>query len=122
MYDTVNLWLNHFDYSDADECISVLKNQKEITDQTGTKITGDFDNFRVTVKETGIFLSGSLCKLYFEGENQSTLTRATSKEAIQMLEDNLGLPIQKASACRIDFSTNIPVRHKERGAIQIVAL
>jgi len=113
MYDTVNLWLNHSDYFDAGKCLNLLADQREITDQTGTKFSGNFDNFRITVKETGIFFSGSLAKLYFGGENQSTLTRAATKGAMQMLEDNLELPISKADVCRIDFSTNIPVKHKE---------
>lgn len=70
---------------------------------------GKLSNLKVTVSMAGVSIKGSLAKFYFP-DNTYTLDRAQTKEAIEKLSDALSLPIDKAKATRIDFSTNFVMK------------
>lgn len=108
MYDTLNLWLNSCDVPDIKNCTNAI----QITDESRERIQGNLGNMKLTIKQTGIFVTGSLARFYF-GNNQTVLTKKTTKLAIEMLADTLHLPIIQANIFRIDFANNIPVKQKE---------
>jgi hypothetical protein len=115
MFDTLNFWLSS-DYLTTDcykDIAGRLSRVKEAIDvDTGAvKITGSFSNYHATLNAQGLFLTGSLSKLYF-GENQSSLSRSTTKDAIQMLSDSLYIPLEHADVKRIDIACNLPMRHE----------
>lgn len=117
MYDTVNFWLSreYIDLCNYSKITNVLSDiQENIDVKTGScKISGNFNNYRITLSESSVFISGSLAKFYFNGENQSILTRMATKDAIQMLQDSLNIPLDKAEIKRIDLGFNFPVKHTE---------
>lgn len=117
MYDTVNFRLSgdcidSCNYSKITDVLSGIQENIEV--ETGKcRITGNFNNYRITLSESSVFISGSLAKFYFNGENQSVLTRIATKDAIQMLQDSLNIPLDKAEIKRIDLGFNFPVKHTE---------
>jgi hypothetical protein len=117
MYDTVNFRLSgdcidSCNYSKITDVLSGIQENIEV--ETGKcRITGNFNNYRIILSESSVFISGSLAKFYFNGENQSVLTRIATKDAIQMLQDSLNIPLDKAEIKRIDLGFNFPVKHTE---------
>ncbi|WP_026462018.1 phage/plasmid replication domain-containing protein [Adhaeribacter aquaticus] len=113
MYDTLHLRLSKEEAGgDLFHCLSSLSHVAETYKADGqTYITGNLNNYRVTVSDYGISLKGSLPKLYF-GDNLHTLTRSDSKRAFEMLSDTLCLPIQRATVTRIDIAQNLIVKYK----------
>jgi len=110
MYDTLYLWIPvdlisdpiiipqlRLSLTNARETISV--SQKTI------ESSGSHDNLFIRIRDTGVFICGSLCKYYF-GNNQETLTLTTAHQALKKLADTTGLPIFKASVYRIDIAEN----------------
>ena len=104
MYDTVNFRLSgdcidSCNYSKITDVLSGIQENIEV--ETGKcRITGNFNNYRIILSESSVFISGSLAKFYFNGENQSVLTRIATKDAIQMLQDCLNIPLDKAEIKR----------------------
>lgn len=115
MFDTVNFWLGR-EHLTAGSCEDITGRLSGVEDRfapsTGEwKITGSFANYHATLNDRGLFLSGSLAKLYF-GENQSSLSRSATKEALQMLGDTLAIPIEQADVTRLDIACNLPMKHE----------
>ena len=115
MYDTLSIAMPADRSPSVDlmaEIPAQLTKAKEILDlSTGTvTVTGHCKNFRVTVKETGIFMSGSLSKFYY-GNNQSTLNLKDTKDAITTLSDALHLPLSEGLVRRLDFAGNYIISH-----------
>lgn len=110
MYDTLSLWLplTKQDCSLAfSELPLKLNHFKETFDHSNntTTISGSLNSIYFNIRETGIFITGSLCKYHF-GNNQKTLTIQDTKTAIESLTAFTGYPIYDASVYRIDFSEN----------------
>lgn len=111
MFDTVNTWLEK-EKVKATDLLSIvpplLTDVKEtFCSKTQTlNITGGFKNYRVSVKEQGVFLTGSICK-YFLNDNMQTLDRKKTQEAITKLSDELHLPINEAKVTRVDVAENL---------------
>ena len=114
MFDTVNFWINRFDLADSDPFAiqpylsDVTESQNE---QWGYSITGNIGDYRVRCSQLGISLKGSLAK-HFLQSNVLTLTRATTKEALQMLSDQLHIDMLAANVNRLDISTIIPTKRQ----------
>jgi hypothetical protein len=116
MYDTVNNWLDKekVGYTNLLSAIPpLLTNVKETFCSTSQQIsfTGNLKNYRVIVKERGVFLTGSLCK-YYLNDNMQTLDRRRTEEAIDMLSDELHLPIAEAKVTRLDIAENLLMCYK----------
>ncbi len=103
MYDTIGIRLIA-----ENEISKYLSKVSERTDTlTGeTFYTGQLDNFRAKHINGTLILNGSLPK-YFLGNNLKTLSRQSTKEALEKLSDDLHLNINDADVYRIDISTNI---------------
>jgi hypothetical protein len=116
MYDTLRLVLP----KERAGTVNLLKDipslltgvkEKYCQDTGILSITGKHGNFHVTANENRIFLSGSICK-YFLKDNMQTLGRGQTKEAIQLLSDELHLPIDRANVTRVDIAENFLMRYE----------
>jgi len=76
-------------------------------------MSGYLKNYKVNISEHGISLKGSLPK-YYISDNFQTLTRSDSKRAIEMMSDELSLPIHQAKVSRIDISQNLLMNHNPK--------
>jgi len=112
MFDTVKIWLakENTPYTDLLTEVAPLIDVYDEKDSRkfGPCVLGKVNNLHVDIKETGLWVTGSLCK-FFYGNNLKTLDRRTTKDAIMMLSDTLHLPFDLARVSRIDFSENIYV-------------
>jgi hypothetical protein len=107
MYDTVNFWLpmDRASSFDLSKTLQSLTGITEHTNDDGIYHSGHLRNYKVSISGQGVSLKGSLAK-YFLPDNFHTLTRSDSARAIEMMTDELSLPIQKAKVNRIDFAQN----------------
>lgn len=108
MYDSVNLWLP-LDKAGSYDFKKTLQSLSGITEHTKDDgqvyVSGYLNNYKVNISGQGMSLKGSLAK-YFLPDNFHTLTRSDSARAIEMMADELYLPIDKANVSRIDFAQN----------------
>ncbi len=112
MIDTCNFWLdstamgtvNPFAVADYLTDTSVRESEKK-----GVGITGNLGNYIISINERGIFFSGSLAKFYLPS-NVFTLTRATVKEALEKISDQLHVNVGAARLTRVDVSTVLPTK------------
>ena len=73
--------------------------------------SGLLGGLHITVRPHSVRVSkGSLCKWHL-GDNLQTLDRKTTQEAIEHLSDTLHLPMAEADITRLDFGTNLLMRH-----------
>lgn len=109
MYDTLNLWLS-FDELINYDLVNIMKKLSGITEhiKEGGQVytSGYLSNYKVNISGQGVSLKGSLAK-YFLPDNFHTLTRSDTKRAIEMMSDELSLPIQKAKIVRVDVANNL---------------
>jgi hypothetical protein len=115
MYDSVHLWLprerlNYFDASTLTQRLTGLT-EKYTVDTGATTITGKLENYVVTIKEEGIILTGSLCKLFF-GNNFQTLNRKSTEQAIIKMSDLLSIRVKDATITRIDVAENLNMNYQ----------
>jgi len=113
MYDTLNFWLDWV-YLKESNPIDILEKwlpnpTKKYNELRGLSINGKINGFYVSCSDCGLFLSGSLAKLYLPS-NLYTLTRQTTREAIEFLSDSIHININEAKVTRIDVSTVIPLK------------
>lgn len=111
MFDTVNTWLEKEKVKNTEllsEIPPLLTNVKEnyCHKTQMLTVTGGFKNYKVSVKEQGVFMTGSICK-YFLNDNMQTLDRKKTSEAFTMLSDELHLPINEAKVTRVDVAENL---------------
>lgn len=108
MYDTINLWLP-MDKIGRFESAKTCQNLTDITEHSRQDghvyMSGFLNNYKVNISGQGVSLKGSLAK-YFLPDNFHTLTRSDSARALEMMSDELCLPIDKAKVSRIDFAQN----------------
>ena len=78
-------------------------------EQWGYSITGNIGDYRVRCSQLGISLKGSLAK-HFLQSNVLTLTRATTKEALELLSDQLHVDMLAAKVNRLDPSNIVPTK------------
>ncbi len=112
MFDTVNFWINRFDLTDGNP-FAIQPYLSDITEsqneQWGYSITGNIGDYVVRCSQLGISLKGSLAK-HFLQSNVLTLTRATVKEALELLSDQLHLNMLAAKVNRLDTSNIVPTK------------
>lgn len=115
MLDTIALYLNKSLSSSEDLISDIEPLLTNITARYKTKtginvIKGDYGNFKVVLRDTGIHISGSLPKFYF-GNNLQYLNIDQTKEAFQLLSDSLNLPLDNAQVTRIDYGINLEMEN-----------
>lgn len=66
---------------------------------------GNLKNMRISFNSNYLKIQGSLCK-YYKGENQSTLTHKEIVDAIELLGEELEIPIWFGKLSRIDIGEN----------------
>jgi len=115
MYDNLILRLKNIDAPDVD-FLSETANYFDVTSENNFDgeivLSGILENkFKVTVKNSIVNLSGSICK-YYLGDNFQTLGRSDTKRAIERLSDTLHLPIDKSTVSRLDIAQNFIVKQQ----------
>lgn len=70
---------------------------------------GNLENLRVIHRPDGIYCSGSIVK-YLQGENVTTLTLKTVKEALLKLEDITGWDLKETELKQVEIGATIPVK------------
>lgn len=74
-------------------------------------VSGTLGNLGITVRPYFVRLNrGSLCKWHF-GDNWRTLDRRATQDAVEHLSDVLHLHMDEADVTRLDFGTNLIMRH-----------
>lgn len=99
---------NDFKHLLVDSVKTIRKNGYTKTiNLSNLKITFSFDKKNKPIK---LFFCGSLPKFYQEN-NLTQMSWNETKNAIQMLSDNIGVDISKAILTRVDFGVNIQMNH-----------
>jgi len=114
MYDTLKLWLPAqsivgLDY--LNRIPPLLDNLTQHTKADAEYITGNFEGLKTSLSINGIGLLGSLAK-YYLNDNIKTLTRQDTQRAIEMLSDDLNLPMNEAIVSRADVSQNFVMNYE----------
>ena len=114
MFDTVQFWLP-YERAGAINIACIVERLNGTTDHQGRNgeryITGSLGgSAKVSLSERGLSFKGSLAK-YLLPDNFHTLTRSDTERAIEMLSDELSLPMGKANVNRIDFAQNLIMQH-----------
>jgi hypothetical protein len=110
MYDTIHLRFD-FKYNPPPkkgEVLAYIDNYTTVERHHNNTTTesGKIDNLTVSYNDQSIIIRGSLCKYYY-GNNAETLTRETTKEAIDKLSNTLSFDVGLSDITRIDWSTNV---------------
>lgn len=110
MYDTIGM---RFNTLEVIKWHNLGSGVKEIIDvETGlTKMRGKLANLQINEIETGYLIFGSFPK-YYLGNNLETLTRKTTKQAIEKLSDELSLKIENSVMYRVDVSQNFILQNR----------
>lgn len=112
MIDTCNFWIDKAVMGTGDPftiaaCLSDVEERQ--SDQRGYTCKGKLGDYTATINQAGVYLCGSLAKYYLPS-NVYTLTRATIKEALEKMSDQLGVDMNAARPTRVDISTIIPTK------------
>lgn len=117
MYDSINLWLSSEQAGINNLLAFSEKNLQQITEHTKQDgqafYSGFLSNYKVNVFQSGISFKGSLAK-YFLPDNFHTLNRGDSQRAIEMMADEIHLPISQAKVTRIDFAQNFLMKYEPK--------
>jgi len=112
MFDTVNFWIEKGSMVKGDPFI-VLPYLSNVVEQwsgnLGYSCSGKLGDYTIYCNQAGISLKGSLAKYYLPS-NAYTLTRRSTSEAIEKLNDELHINITAARVTRFDVSTVIPTK------------
>lgn len=105
MIDTVTLW---HETNEADNALKALTGKFVRTNEDTGEVwhTGNLENLKVKVKGQGVSVNGSLSR-FFYGNNAISLTRDTTKQALEKVSDNLHLPMEQAKVYRLDIVQNL---------------
>jgi hypothetical protein len=112
MYDSTGLWFDgcivgNFNLSTIATHLNEISEHKS---KFGYNVSGSLKNLKVSIYETGVSVKGSLAK-YHLTDNLHTLTRSGTREAIEHLSDDIGLPMDKAKVTAIDLATHFIMKY-----------
>ena len=115
MYDTVGLNLFVEDgrgISPLDDVPPRLDRLAGVNHLPGHEyVSGYLGDLKITARPHSVRVSrGSICKWHF-GDNYQTLDRRDMHEAVEHLSDTLHLPMSEAEVTRLDFGTNLIMKH-----------
>ena len=115
MYDTVGLRLIVEDgrgVSPMEGIPPLLDRLAGVNHLPGSEyVSGYLGDLKITVRPNSVRVSrGSLCKWHL-GDNYLTLDRRGAQEAIEHLSDILHLPMSEADVTRLDFGSNLIMKH-----------
>lgn len=113
MIDSIKLWISAEELKSIDLMAELPLKLNGISttidDKTNrTIIRGYLNSLCVIVTVNGVTISGSLSKYYY-GNNMYTLSFSEIKSAFKMIENQLGITIEKGRVQRLDISENFIV-------------
>jgi hypothetical protein len=118
MIDSVNLFLPQSEINEIDalaEIPNYLTNPKERHTGFGVSVVGNLSNMQVKVKESGVYINGSLPK-YLHGHNIITSDYKDVLLAFEKLSDELRIrpeALDKAIVSRVDYAATLAVNSQE---------
>lgn len=113
MIDTLNIEIekNLLTNEMIEGVISRMKEPKIGIGKNGKYGYGKIDNYRIVVHENGnVYLTGSICKFY-NGNNLRVIKKEQLGDALKLLSNRTGLPIEKGRIMRIDVGINLEVEN-----------
>lgn len=116
MYDTLKLWLpaqSIVEYDYLNRVPTLLNDFTQHIKAEAEFYTGNFQGLNLCISTNGISIKGSLAKFYLN-DNIKTLTRQDTQRAIEMLSDNLELPINESIVNRIDIAQSLIVKNQPK--------
>ncbi len=114
MFDSIKLWISRDSVSNVDLLAEIpchLKGLAEHQRDDDICISGSLNNLRVSVRETGVSISGSLAK-YYLNDNINTLQRQDVQKAFEQIADNIHLPILDSKLTRVDIAQNFIMNYQ----------
>lgn len=114
MFDTTKQWISKDSVSNTDLLAETPYYLKGITEHQRNDticITGFLGILRVTVRDTGVSIIGSLPK-YYLNDNINTLQRQDVQKAFEQMADEIHLPIVDSKLTRVDIAQNFIVNYK----------
>jgi len=116
MYDTIDLKLPIEEAGGANLLNDIpgrLTRCSKHTYDNFTTIIGYHDSLKVIVSEQAVKIQdSSLCKWYL-GNNFQALSRGDVRRAVEMMSDELHLPMTRANITRIDVAQNFIMKHEK---------
>lgn len=118
MYDNCRLWIDRFQIDE--DIFQSLPTRLENARQSIDLSTGEFDGFgyldglRVTIKDSGISIKGSLSRFFYNDDkvgNLFTLDRRSTQQAIEKLSQRLGFDVSVAKVRALEFGTYFFMRN-----------
>ncbi len=114
MYDTVNLRLLQSEAGGVDFLSEIPCHLADVGEHYfngNVVLTGNLNGLKISVGHYQMKVKeGSLCKWYL-GNNFQTMGRGDTQKAIEKLSDTLHLPMERATATRLDLAQNIITQH-----------
>jgi len=74
-------------------------------------ISGKLNNFNVIICEDKIKIKDASLTKYLYGNNLTTMSRASIKQALEKMSDALHIPIKKAEVLKFHYAKNIMLNH-----------
>lgn len=114
MYDTVNLRLLQSEAGGVDFLSEIPCHLADVGEHYfsgNVVLTCNLNGLKISVNRYQMKVKeGSLCKWYL-GSNFQTMGRGDTQRAIEKLSDTLHLPMERATATRLDLAQNIITQH-----------
>lgn len=112
MIDTLNLFISADNMKNSPfDVLQYLTNVTERQSNYGYSASGTIGDYVISCYTNGVSLKGSLAK-YFLPSNLYTLSRQSTREAIEKLSDTIHIDVSNALIRRLDISTIIPTTFK----------
>lgn len=118
MIDSINIFLPQAEISEIDalaEIPNYLMNVQERHSNYGVSLVGNLSTLQVKVKESGIYINGSVPK-YLHGHNIVTGCYKDVLLAFEKLSDELRIrpeALNKAKVSRVDYAATLSVNSQE---------
>lgn len=111
MYDKINIWIDRFlldlNPMEIADYLTDTKGHFSTNNPKGLVINGNLNGLRITLRNTGMHIVGSLAKYYFNGNNIETLRRTDTENAILNLCEDLHTSILGGKVLSLEFGANI---------------
>lgn len=110
MYDTIGLQLTHGDYPSGDFVADLSRCLTSVStfERGGFRhIVGDCGRLKVRANNWSVSVGGCSLPKWVAGNNYKPLSRAETRQAVEMMSDRLHLPMKLARVTRLDAGATI---------------
>ena len=113
MYDTIkgSLSINSSHYKQLNTLLQSMQSSTTNYITSGKTYSGNIENLKIRINENSIKFDGSLSKFLNGSHNINSLDLASTKLAIEKLNDLTKLPMDKSQIHRLDFAHNLSMEY-----------